>query len=233
MPFPWTPGQQQQAPSRQDIRDTKQAKWKPALGYGQQAQPGMPQPDMPVTLQQRNAPAIQRRAGPSNFVTFGQQLAANQEVAQRMAQRAGDRVEDNGASTGLLKNDAGRQALLQQAYGQATELDAAMAGAASPDYYAQLEAQYGPEAQRRAAAAATAEAKRQADARAAEAAARQQRAQAEAAQEARDNDPKRKADRIRAEDAQRPRGQMGKERWANLHGMTLEQWIEAGEQPPF
>lgn len=227
---PRMPGQ----PPPLAARDAKDRRLGQFQQMAQQAAPPFqpPRQPKPMSAAEANAP-IQRRAGPSNFVTFGQQLTANQEVAQRMAQRAGDRVEDNGASTGLLKNDAGRQALLQQAYGQATELDAAMAGAASPDYYAQLEAQYGPEAQRRAAAAATAEAKRQADARAAEAAARQQRAQAEAAQEARDNDPKRKADRIRAEDAQRPRGQMGKERWANLHGMTLEQWIEAGEQPPF
>lgn len=230
---PRMPGQ----PLPQAARDVKDRRLGQFQQMAQQAAPMFqppPQPK-PMSAAVANAPGapIQRRAGPSNFVTFGQQLAANREVAQRMAQQAGNQVEDNGASTGLLKNDAGRQALLQKAYGQATEMDAAMAGAASPNYYAQLEAQYGPEAQRRAAAAATAEAKRQADARAAEAAAQQQRAQAEAAQEARDNDPAAKAERIRQEDAQRPRGQMGKERWANLHGMTLEQWIEAGEQPPF
>lgn len=233
MPLPKTPEQLQADFLRQRQQGPRGMPSGPVPGAAQ------PMPTATTAAQRgprQEAPQpapIERRAGPSGFVTFSQQLAANRDVAQRMAQQAGNQVEDNGASTALLKNDAGRQALLQKAYGQATELDAAMAGAASPNYYAQLEAQYGPEAQQRAAAAALAEAKRQADANAKAQREAEARAKAETEQEARDNDPAAKAERIRAEDAQRPRGQMGKERWANLHGLTLEQWLANGQQPPF
>jgi hypothetical protein len=234
---PKTPEQMQADFLRRQQQGRPQQLGRPAAGMPSQLSAP------PVTAQQQGWLAtrpdepqeIQRRAGPSNFVTFGQQLAANQDVALRMAQRAGDQVEDNGASTALLKSDSGRQALLQKAYGQATDLDAAMAGAAAPNHFAQLEQQYGPEAQRRAAEAVARESKRQADAKAkaaadAEAAARREpylemQRQADA--------QRNEASRIRSEDANRPRGQMGKERWANLHGLTLEQWVANGQQPPF
>lgn len=178
------------------------------------------------------------RAGPTGFVGFGQQLGANVEAAERMAQQTGRAALESG-QVGMLGTESGRTALLQKALGKAAEvspLDAALAGAAGGDYFGQLQTDYGPEAQaKRAADMATA----RAEAAGAQAAmgeqARQKRA-AEAQRKAEATGPaavSNEAARLRSIDGNRPRGQMGAERWANLHGMTLEQWIAGGKQPPF
>ena len=183
-------------------------------------------------------PAEPLRPGPTGFVGFGQQLGANVEAAERMAQQTGKAALESG-QVGMLGTESGRTALLQKALGKAVEvspLDAALAGAAGGDYFGQLQASYGPEAQARRAADMAA---------AREEARKTQAAMGEQARQARVAETQRKAEatgpaavaneaaRLRSIDANRPRGQMGAERWANLHGMTLEQWISGGKQPPF
>lgn len=187
------------------------------------------------------------RAGPTGFVGFGQQLGANVEAAERMAQQTGKAALESG-QVGMLGSESGRAALLQKALGKAAEvspLDAALAGAAGGDYFGQLQASYGPEAQARRAAdmaAARAEAEAQkafSGGMGAEDKRRRQRAaselakQEEAARRSGGAGVTNEAARLRSIDAGRPSGQMGAERWANLHGMTLEQWISGGKQPPF
>lgn len=174
--------------------------------------------------------AIQRKAGPSGFVTFGQQLAANQGTAQRMLRQLSTRVEDAGDPSKLLQTEEGRQAMLQKAYGGATSLDAALAGAAAPaDYFSRLEAQYGAEAQRRAAEAARAESERLRleTQRTAEA---QRRAAEDAATAAADREAETKsAQRARvAAIGERPSDSA----WAAYHGMTLKEWNDNGRNPP-
>lgn len=175
---------------------------------------------------------IQRQAGPSRFVTFQQQLAANQAAAQRMLRQLSSRVEDQGDPSRLLQTQEGREALLERAYGGATELDAALAGAAAPaDYFSRLEAQYGAEAQKRAAEAARAEAERlRLEAQRAADAEVQRRAAEDAATAAADREAETKS-------AQRARVAAIGERpsdaaWAAYHGMTLKEWIDNGRNPP-
>lgn len=160
------------------------------------------------------------RAGPTGFVAFSQQYAANQDAANRMAGQAGQAALEGGG-TGNLQSDAGRTALLQRAYGKAaqvTDMDAALAGAAGGDYFRQLESAYGPEAQARMAA------QRQAQPKAQPAPTRTQPVADTTASE---------VSRLRAADAARPRGQVTAEQWANMHGMTLEQWVRGGKRPAY
>lgn len=170
------------------------------------------------------------RAGPTGFVGFGQQLGANVEAAERMAQQTGRAALESG-QVGMLGTESGRAALLQRALGKAAEvspLDAALAGAAGGDYFGQLQASYGPEAQARRAADVAAARSQAEDARKAQSE-RSAKAQAGASK-----DPvASEAARLRSIDAGRPRGQVTAERWANLHGMTLEQWIKGGKQPAY
>lgn len=188
-------------------------------------------PEAPV---QAEEPA---RAGPTGFVGFGQQLAANQEVAQRMAAQAGQAAA--GSEVGSLKTDAGRTALLQRAYGKAaqvTDLDAALAGGAGGDYFAQLAANYGPEAQARQAqqrkdaqaAGVAMQARMGQEAqrvRQAQAAAEEKRVQDEVlALRGRGNNMQTAAGRVRG---------VTPEQWAAMHGMTLEQWVRNGKRPAY
>ena len=170
------------------------------------------------------------RAGPTGFVGFGQQFGANVEAAERMAQQTGRAALESG-QVGMLGTESGRAALLQRALGKAAEvspLDAALAGAAGGDYFGQLQASYGPEAQARRAADVAAARSQAEDARKAQTE-RSAKAQAGASK-----DPvASEAARLRSIDAGRPRGQVTAERWANLHGMTLEQWIKGGKQPAY
>lgn len=189
-------------------------------------------PEAPV---QAEEPA---RAGPTGFVGFGQQLAANQDVAQRMALQAGQ--ASAGVGTGALKTDAGRQALLQRAYGKAaqvTELDAALAGGAGGDYFQRLEAEYGPAAQARMA-----ESRRQGAARSAEMQAqmgregqrlqRERQASERAAEEKRIRD---EVARLESQSNSMNSGRRGEvrsitpEELAYSKGMTLEEWVRAGK----
>lgn len=181
------------------------------------------------------------RAGPTGFVGFGQQLGANVEASERMARQVGQAALESG-EVGMLGSESGRAGLLQKALGKAAEvspLDAALAGAAGGDYFGQLQAAYGPEAQAKRAAdlaAAQAEARKAQEAQAGRGARARGRAVGgeEFMTEAERADPiLREANRLRAIDAKRPRGQVTAERWANLHGMTLEQWIQGGKQPPY
>lgn len=181
------------------------------------------------------------RAGPTGFVGFSQQLAANQDVAARMAGDAG-RVALEGGGVGNLRNDAGRQALLQKAYGKAAQVtgfDAALAGGAGGDYFTQLQSAYGPEAMARMAADRAAAQR--------EAAATQQRfnQQGAAQQQARTQAEKAaKEQRVQEEVAQLRRqsdlpGTGAKtrnvtpEQWAAMHGMTLEEWVRGGKKPAY
>lgn len=171
------------------------------------------------------------RAGPTGFVGFGQQLGANVEAAERMAQQTGRAALESG-QVGMLGTEGGRTALLQKALGKAAEvspLDAALAGAAGGDYFGQLQADYGPEAQARRAADMAAA---RADAASAQQA-QGERARAPAQRQARLNAAAAEAARLRAIDAKRPIGQIKAEEWARNHGLTLEQWIAGGKQPPF
>jgi hypothetical protein len=171
------------------------------------------------------------RAGPTGFVGFGQQLGANVEAAERMAQQTGRAALESG-QVGMLGTEGGRTALLQKALGRAAEvspLDAALAGAAGGDYFGQLQADYGPEAQARRAADMAAA---RADAASAQQA-QGERAKAPAQRQARLNAAAAEAARLRAIDAKRPIGQIKAEEWARNHGLTLEQWIAGGKQPPF
>jgi hypothetical protein len=188
-----------------------------------------PQPAAPSNEYQ---PQEAVRRGPTGFIGFGQQQAANVEASERMAQQLGQAARETG-NVGLLRSKEGQQALLEKALGKAggvTPLDAALAGAAGGDYFAQLDAQYGPEAQ----------ARRAADMRAA----RQQAADAQA-EMSRRGEPQRReqnrmntavyneAARLREADKKRPFGELTVEQWARNNGMTLEQWIAGGKQPAF
>ncbi len=177
-------------------------------------------------------PEEMRQAGPTGFVGFGQLQAANVEASQRMAQQLGEAAVQSQA-TGLLGTEAGREALLGRG---ATAMDAALAGAAGGSYLEQLQQQYGPEAQERAArerALAQAEMQR----RKREMDESQRRASAEQQARLQATGPEamvtNEVNRLRSLDANRPRGQLTAERWANLHGMTLEQWVRGGKNPPY
>lgn len=192
-------------------------------------------PEAPV---QAEAPA---RAGPTGFVGFQQQLAANQDAAARMAGDAGKAALEGGGIANL-RTDAGRQALLQRAYGKAaqvTGLDAALAGGAGGNYFGQLEAAYGSEAMARTAAdrasarrdaAATQSSFNQAGAaqqtaqRQAEAAAKEQRIRDEVAQLQRQSDLPGTGAKTR---------NITPEQWAAMHGMTLEEWVRGGKRPAY
>lgn len=205
----------------------------------QQAAPQLQRPKAPAPVtanymgppeEQPAKPQEQTQAGPTGFVGFGQYQAANVDAAERMAQAVGQQATATGTA-GLVGTESGRQALLQRAYGGASELDAALAGAAAPTYLQQLEQQYGAAAQERVTAA-----RREAVARAQQ----QQREQAArdaatlaASRPSEDKAVSDEASRLRAEDARRPRGQVTAEKWANLHGMTLEQWIKGGKRPAY
>lgn len=239
-------------------RSQERQKAKPSMQMPAGALPQGAKPQQPASLATRPdepapapapAPVEQTQAGPTGFVGFGQYQAANVDAAQRMAQAAGQQALATG-SAGLVGTESGRQALLQKAFGGASELDAALAGAAPPTYLQQLEAEYGPaaqqrrEQQRREAAARSAQMQQQQaarDATAQKAAQTQERAMAGRAggetergfwaEQATSAEISTEAARIRQDDAKRPRGQMGAERWANLNGLTLEQWIKRGKQP--
>lgn len=224
----------------------------------QQTAPQLQRPkvSVPVTTnymgppeEQPAKPEEQTQAGPTGFVGFGQYQAANVDAAERMAQAVGQQAMATGTA-GLVGTEAGRQALLQRAYGGASELDAALAGAAAPSYLQQLEAEYGPAAQQRREQQrreAMARSQQMQQEQAARDVKTQQAAQTEErrragmaggelqrdfwASQATPGEISSEAARIRQEDAGRPRGQMGAERWANLNGLTLEQWIRRGKQP--
>lgn len=179
---------------------------------------------------------------PTGFVAFQRYLQANQDDADKMAKRmAGQAVgtaatgaqgayeQQRGAA--MLGTAGGQQALLQKAYGKgaASPFDAALAGAQGGGYFTQLQQAYGHAgdqyAQKQQAQYAARKPAQQAKPTGYGDVMAQQQAQAAKLHEA--------AQKYRTEDAQRPRGQMGREQWANLHGMTLEQWIQNGEQPAF
>lgn len=171
----------------------------------------------------------QTRVGPTGFVGFGQQQAANVEAAERMAGQLGQAALESGGAD-LLRSKEGRQALLEKALGKAggvTPLDAALAGAAGADYFAQLDAQYGPEAQARRAAE-----RRAAQEKARTTQEQQNQRAAQSTQEAASLQMQ-EARRLRLMDSQKGPGRMTTEQWARVHGMTLEQWIARGKQPPF
>lgn len=177
----------------------------------------------------------------TGFVNWQQYLDANQEAADEMAKRAAAQALQPGVGTlagaqdvqrnvGLLQTQGGQQAMLQRAYGKAVSpFDAALAGSAGGNYYRQLQQMYG-HAGDQMLASQRAEADRRRQALQQSAAQPKTAADVEGVKAAK---LKADAQAIRAEDAKRPRGQMGKERWANLHGMSLEQWLERGQQPPF
>lgn len=254
---PKTPQQMEEEFRRSQEREkAKQPMQMPSGVMPQGAKPQ--QPSQPASLATRAdepspaaapVPVEQAKAGPTGFVGFGQYQAANVDAAERMAQAAGQQAIASN-STGLVGTEAGRQALLQRAFGSASELDAALAGAAAPSYLQQLEAEYGPaaqqrrEQQRREAVARSAQMQQQQtarDATAQKAAQTQERGMAGRAggelqrgfwaEQATPAEISTEANRIRQDDASRPSGQMGAERWANLNGLTLEQWIKRGKQP--
>lgn len=179
---------------------------------------------------------------PTGFVAFQQYLDANQGTAEQMAQKAGDAAVMPGTQTlgaafdtqrnvGMLGNAAGQQAMLQKGMGKqahVTGFDAALAGAAGGNYFQQLQQQYG-----QAGNQMLAQQKQTADLKRKAANAPKQVTPTVDPNAARLAAAKQQADAFRQEDAKRPSGQMGRERWANLHGMTLEQWVERGQQPPF
>lgn len=220
---PKTP-EQLEADFRREQRRQLSAQSMAQLGAASQPAPlvnnYMGPPEAPTQVEE---PA---RAGPTGFVGFGQQLGANVEASQRMAQQTGKAALESG-SVDLLGTESGRQALLQKALGKAAEaspLDAALAGAAGGDYFGQLQAEYGPEAQ----------ARRAADMAKASAEAKQAQQKMASKKPTPTIDPvASEAARLRSIDANRPRGQVSAERWANLHGMTLEQWIKGGKQPAY
>lgn len=195
-------------------------------------------PEAPTQVE----PEVPAQAGPTGFVGFGQQLAANRDVAARMAGQAGQAAMAGGGADNL-RTDAGRQALLQRAYGKAaqvTDFDAALAGGAGGDYFQQLQAAYGSEAQARqaqqrkdAAAAAAATQKRMDESGAAMQ--RQQREEAAAAEERRVQQEV-LALRARGNNMQTAAGRVRNvtpEQWAAMHGMTLEQWVRSGKRPAY
>jgi hypothetical protein len=237
-----------QQPQEMDER-ARRAQQQKAMGMqqGQQPMQGAPLPGQPKPLTNNymgppEAPAQAEepaRAGPTGFVGFGQQLAANQDVANRMAAQAGQAAM-NGGGVSNLKTDAGRQALLQRAYGkaaQATDLDAALAGGAGGDYFGQLERDYGAGAQSRMSAFNKSGAARSAEMQA-RMNAEGQRLQREqkAAAEKRVQDEVARL-RQQGESARRIRGSevrsISPEEWAERNGMTLEEWVRNGKQPAY
>lgn len=214
----------------------------PQPGPKTQAQPQpltnnyMGPPEAPVQVE---APA---QPGPTGFVGFGQQLAANQDVAARMAGAAGQAAV-GGGGVGNLSTDAGRTALLQRAYGKAaqvTDLDAALAGGAQGNYFQDLQATYGPEAlarqaqQRKAAEANAAANQKRMNAEGA-AMQKRQREDAKAAEERRIQDEV-LALQGRGNNMQTAAGRVRNvtpEQWAAMHGMTLEQWVRNGKRPAY
>lgn len=254
---PKTPQQLEEEFRRSQQRQQRPQGMQPAPGIAPQGAKSA-QVQQPASLATRpdepppapaEAPAEQAKAGPTGFVGFGQYQAANVDAAERMAQAVGQQAMATGTA-GLVGTEAGRQALLQRAYGGASELDAALAGAAAPSYLQQLEAEYGPAAQQRREQQrreAMARSQQMQQEQAARDVKTQQAAQTEErrragmaggelqrdfwASQATPGEISSEAARIRQEDAGRPRGQMGAERWANLNGLTLEQWIRRGKQP--
>lgn len=249
---PKTPQQMEEEFRRSQARQQRQQPMTPPAGVMPQgAKP--PQPQQPASLATRPdepppaaapAPVEQAKAGPTGFVGFGQYQAANVDAAERMAKAVGEQAMATGTA-GLVGSEAGRQALLQRAFGSASELDAALAGASAPTYLQQLEAEYGPAAQQRREQQrreAVARSQKMQQEQAARDVKTQQAAQSteqrmfEAStdfwtKQATAEQVRAEVERIRQEDAGRPRGQMGAERWANLNGLTLEQWIRRGKQP--
>lgn len=208
----------------------------------QAAQAVQPKPQQPSSLYmgppeaQTQVEAEPFRPGPTGFVGFGQLQAANLEAASRMAGAAAEAAKAQG-NVGLLQTEEGRQALLRKAFGSASDVDAALAGAAGADYFAQLEAAYGPAAQARAERLRAEASKRAVEAQAAMGREAQRLAKAQAARTA----EQAIQDEIKRLQQYQPRGgrrgsevrSMTPEQWANLHGMTLEQWVRGGKNPPF
>ena len=192
-------------------------------------------PDAPV---QTAAPEPPRRAGPTGFVGYGQQYAANQEAAARMANQAGQTAIESG-QVGALQTEAGRREMLRRSMGRAsqlTDLDAAMANTAGADYFAQLESQYGADAQgrqARTAAAADADLAARKETARANQAARDAAAKAEAARK--EAAIQSEVNRLRRETAisgSEVRG-ITPEQWAAMNGMSLEEWVRNGKNPPY
>lgn len=202
-----------------------------------QTQGTLPEPQTQAPVQTEPAATL----GPTGFVSFASELAANQDAANRMAQQAAQQAV-SGRNVGMLGSQEGRQALLKQAYGKAaqlSDLDAALAGAAGGNEFQQLERMYGAAGQAQAAQRAKDNAIQQqimsqrgvqlqnpsADKQVAQG----WKGGATTGAEGVANE----AQRIRAEDAGRQRGQVTREQWANMHGMTLEQWIQGGKKPAY
>jgi hypothetical protein len=186
-------------------------------------------PDAAPTAPVQTEPAA--TIGPTGFVSFSTELAANQDAANRMAQQAAGQAL-GARQVGMLGTQEGRQALLQRAYGKAAQLsdfDAALAGAAGGNEFQQLERMYGPAGQAQDAERAAYYARQQ-QAINQQGAAMQQR---QAALTAKPQSLTSQAQNIRAADALRGTGQMTREQWANMHGMTLEQWIQNGKRPAY
>lgn len=174
---------------------------------------------------------------PTGFVGFQQWLDANKDKADEMAGTIGGQVEgsaDKQQATGMLKTQGGQQALLGQKYGKqnATGLDAALAGAAGGGYFQQLQSAYGQPAQPKADPYHEQLLKQQAATNQAAIA----KQNAKGAQGALLSE----ADKMRQEDASsvnytgmNQTNKMTREQWANMHGMSLEQWIANGQKPAF
>lgn len=234
--------QQQDGQTERERRMAQLQAMEQSIGTRQGA-PAMPQPK-PLTNNYMGPPEAPvqveepARAGPTGFVGYGQQLAANKDVAARMANDAG-RAALEGGGVANLRNDTGRTALLQRAYGKAaqvTGLDAALAGSAGGDYFGQLQAEYGPEAMARMAAARSSG---QRDAGAAQA--RMNQAGAVAQREEAARREQKVQDEIRrlqargghlSNDASSTRN-VTPEQWAAMHGMTLEEWVRNGKKPAY
>lgn len=217
------------APAQAKYYDTQGRQAQDPYAVQQQAQ------QAPVQMEEP------QRAGPTGFVGFSQQLAANRDVAARMAGDAGKAAMEGGG-VGNLRNDAGRQALLQRAYGKAaqvTGMDAALAGAAGGDYFTQLQSAYGPEAMARTAADMAAGRQNAAatQARFNQAGAAQQQAQKQAEAAAKEQRVRDEVARLqRLSDSNTSRGTLRDvtpEQWAAMHGMTLEEWVRKGKQPAY
>ncbi len=190
---------------------------------------------------------------PTGFVGFQQWLDANQDKAREMAQQAGGQVvaaggqggaagaEDSQRAAGMLGSTSGTQALLQNTYGKqgATGLDAALAGGAGGDYFTQLQKTYGNAAgDRQNAQAAQTKQKGIYAAQNQAANAKAYAAQSSVGKAA--VNPSSEANKMRAEDAARHQNNavgdvnsMTREQWANMHGLSLEQWIQNGKQPSY
>lgn len=189
-----------------------------------------------------------QQAGPTGFISFGQQLAANQQAAQQMAGRIQSEVKSAQDVTALGTQE-GRQALLKRALGKAatvSDLDAALAGAGSGGEFERLSSSYGEEAQMRRARELERQRAQQAADRAADqrframtadvdrmekqkrdAAAREQGIRDEIARLQLDSDLQ-----MQETGSIRSAGRYNPEVWASMHGMTLEQWVRNGKQPP-